>query len=163
MKNPSPSDHARATILLAILLLTVLGVSLAPARGGAPAILLVRCDDSVYLIPSPRGTFIVVEFTHSVHKTPEMDVVSPGPIMRIRAIAFQEYGAGVPEGPQAIGGSLEDTSGDFIVYQGGGGALAESIRYNLENVIDPDISIAGIPVSSGDCGSIEVRVMTGAR
>ncbi len=123
---------------------------------------LVRCDASTYLIPTPRGAFIVVEFTHSVHKTPEIDVVSPGSVMRIRAIAFQEYGAGVPEGPQAIGGSLEDTSGDFIVYQGGSGALAGSIYYNLRDVVDPNISIAGIPVSSGDCGSIEIKVMDGS-
>ncbi len=161
MKNPSPTDQASAAILLAIILLAALGVAIASPQSGAPSMVLVRCDASTYLIPTPKGTFIVVEFTHSVHKTPEIDVVSPGSIMRIRAIAFQEYGAGVPEGPQAIGGSLEDTSGDFIVYQGGNGALAGSIYYNLGDVIDPNISIAGIPVSSGDCGSIEIKAVEG--
>lgn len=155
MKNPSPADTGVALLVL----LAAVSLALAQAPGGPQGFLVVWCDGSSYLVPAPGGSYIVVEFTHSVHKTPEIDVVEPGDVMRIRAVAFQEYGAGVPESPRAIGGSIEDMSGGFIVYQGGGYEIARSILYNLRDVIDPDISLAGVPVASGGCRLLYVEYM----
>ncbi len=153
MKNPSPSD-ALTLVIIALTALALIFMS----QHSSPGFIVVECN-ATYIYPD-TGWFIVVEFTHSVHKTPEIDVVDPGPIMTVRALAFMEYGAGVPESPRSIGGSILDVSGDYIVYQGGSMGIGSYILYNLRDVIDPDISIAGIPIDGEKCGVLEIRYLT---
>ena len=153
MKNPSPSDA------LTLIIVALAAVALASiGHNGSSGFIVVECN-ATYIYPD-TGWFIVVEFTHSVHKTPEIDVVDPGPVMTVRAMAFMEYGAGVPESPGGIGGSILDTSGDYIVYQGGGMSIGGYILYNLRDVIDPDISIAGIPVDGEKCSMLKITYLT---
>ena len=71
-------------------------------------------------------------------------------------MGFQEYGAGVPESPESINGTILDTSGGFIVYQNGSYTLAHDINYNLRDIINPQITIGGLIVAGEECEKLSI-------
>jgi len=104
---------------------------------------------------------VSIYFIHSVHRVPEVDLLYTGRDgFIVRAIAFQEHGAGVPSSPSDIGAVIQGESGGFIVYQNGSYRLGYSIAYNVNDVIGLDILIGGrIHLDSSVCSLLNITMV----
>lgn len=119
-------DRLLVVAVLAVVVALVVGATLVPLSSGVPSPPTVSGDESrtlvvetaeedrtVLSIPVELGDTVVLEYTHSVEKTPVRDVytVSEEGLAMVR-MEFQSYGAGLPSTAD-----VETTENGTFVYE----------------------------------------------
>ncbi len=157
--TPSPSEpRARITLALLLLVIAAASVYLLGSYAYTPGIVYMCISgDSMITGQVGGGLYpVVFDFTHSVHKTNEKDVlVASDEGFAIGAVALREYGAGTPYTPGDIGGATVIDVGGYTVYMGGrsiGGRVSQSLDLPVYMIV----YMGTVSFETGECSSLEL-------
>lgn len=143
-------------VILTLLALTAL-YTMASYNGEPSIVYLCNRGERVLAGQLPGDVYpVVFDFTHSVHKTNEKDVLEAGPGgFRIVGVALREYGAGTPYtlGDAGAAGVVEVDG--YTVYMGGR-VLGPRLDQSLDLPVYMNVYIGRVSFETGECRSLQL-------
>ncbi len=157
--TPSPSEPGpRAILALALTLLALAALyAMVSYTGGSSIVYLCDRGERVLVGQLPGGVYpVVFDFTHSVHKTNEKDVLETGAGgFRIAGVALREYGAGTPYTLGDAGAVSAVEVDGYTVYMGGRG-VGPRVNQSLDLPVYMNVYIGRVSFETGECRSLQL-------
>ena len=162
-KNLIGVEHVIVIIVIAVSMLYVTLMISYPNTGYVAVIVECKKEGESITIPIPSrpNSSITLTFIHSVHKTPQVEIVevTHGGLF-LREVRFKEYGAGIPASPHEIGGGVIYESEGFIVYGNLNMPLGYSLHIDLKNAFNMSIKFNSITITKAQCDFITISILS---
>ena len=133
---------------------TLLALALASAYTGVAGLLVplrLECPGGAGTVYLLNGSRLVVSFVHSVHLTPERDVLavtSRG--FYLVEVWAEDLGAGVPSSPAELGGGVA-VEGPLVAYTGVWAWRGTRLLLDLGNALNMTVELPGLRLTAGSC------------
>ncbi|MEB3779663.1 MAG: DUF1850 domain-containing protein [Desulfurococcales archaeon] len=157
------SDTRRLTLTTMIILTSILSTyTITLYNGNINMItILVECRRSgnqlIIAIPYKLNDSIILSFIHSVHKTPQIEILKANNKgFYLEEVRFKEYGAGVPVSPEELGGGVMIETRGFIVYRSINEYLGKEIMLDLKNAMNMSVRIDGLIITDKLCDFVKI-------
>ncbi len=115
---------------------------------------------SRYVIKTDAPLIMNYSFIHSVHKTPEHDILMINKTgFYLIEVWTQSFGAGVPVSPADVGGGELTFIGDYIVIKNIQKYMGTQMRIDIKNALNLTITINGMVFDKNYCpGTLVISI-----
>ncbi len=104
---------------------------------------------------------VYYDFTHSVNKSREVDVLSfEDGFLVLKGVYFRDYGAGVPASPEEVGGQELYEAYDFIYYDAER-VLGEKLELRWPEAMRALVGGGGVWFDAWECKRASIRAISG--